>query len=116
MSDEMPLGLYEQRPDIEYVLAVTERGYGKITPVDQWRIQQRGGKGVRLVETSERNGQLVGMTVVRLHHSVILVTSRGKQVRIPVITIRETGRVAQGVRLMNVDEGDSISAIALVDI
>jgi DNA gyrase subunit A len=93
------------------VLAVCERGYGKQTPIDEFRLQSRGGKGVILIDASERNGPVVGVALVGPTDEVILVTDRGQTLRTKVSQIRETGRNAQGVRLMNVDEGERVVAI-----
>jgi DNA gyrase subunit A len=93
------------------VLAVCERGYGKQTPIDEFRLQSRGGKGVILIDASERNGPVVGVAMVGPTDEVILVTDRGQMLRTKVNQIRETGRNAQGVRLMNVDEGERVVAI-----
>jgi DNA gyrase subunit A len=93
------------------VLAVCERGYGKQTALEEFRLQSRGGKGVILIDASERNGPVVGVAMVAPGDSVILVTDRGQTLRTDVSQIRETGRNAQGVRLMNVDEGERVMAI-----
>ena len=93
------------------VLAVCERGYGKQTPLDEFRLQSRGGKGVILIDASERNGPVVGVAMVGPTDSVLLVTDRGQMLRTLVAEIRETSRNAQGVRLMDVDDGERIVAI-----
>jgi DNA gyrase subunit A len=93
------------------VLAVCERGYGKQTPLEEFRLQSRGGKGVILIDASERNGPVVGVSLVSPTHEVLLVTDRGQMLRTKVSQIRETGRNAQGVRLMNVDEDERVVAI-----
>src|SRR5262245_37796030 len=93
------------------VLAVCERGYGKQTPLEEFRLQSRGGKGVILIDASERNGPVVGVAMVGPTDEVMLVTDRGQTLRTKVSEIRETGRNAQGVRLMNVEEGERVVAI-----
>jgi DNA gyrase subunit A len=93
------------------VLAVCERGYGKKTALEEFRLQSRGGKGVILIDASERNGPVVGVAMVAPSDEVILVTDRGQTLRTKVNQIRETGRNAQGVRLMNVDDGERVVAI-----
>src|SRR5262249_22759242 len=93
------------------VLAVCERGYGKQTPLEDFRLQSRGGKGVILIDASERNGPVVGVAMVCPSDEVLLVTDRGQTLRTKVSEIRETGRNAQGVKLMNVEEGERIVAI-----
>ena len=98
-------------PTRSRVLAVCERGYGKQTPIEEFRLQSRGGKGVILIDASERNGPVVGVAMVGPADSVLLVTDRGQMLRTQVAEIRETSRNAQGVRLMDVDDGERIVAI-----
>jgi DNA gyrase subunit A len=101
----------EGTPTRDRVLAVCERGYGKQTPLSDFRLQSRGGKGVILIDASERNGPVVGVAMVGPTDEVMLVTDRGQTIRTKVSEIRETGRNAQGVRVMNVEEGERIVAI-----
>jgi DNA gyrase subunit A len=93
------------------VLAVCERGYGKQTALEEFRLQSRGGKGVILIDASDRNGPVVGVAMVAPTDEVLLVTDRGQMLRTRVSEIRETGRNAQGVRLMDVEDGERIVAI-----
>ena len=99
-------------PERDRVLAVCEQGYGKQTPLEEFRLQTRGGKGVILIEASDRNGPVVGVAIVAPDDEVILITDRGHTLRTSVRGIRETGRAAQGVRVMNVNEGERIVAIS----
>ena len=93
------------------VLAVCEKGYGKRTPLSEFRPQNRGGRGIILIDASERNGPVVGIALVKADDEVMLVTDRGQTLRTKVSEIRETGRVAQGVRVMTVEEGERVVAI-----
>jgi DNA gyrase subunit A len=93
------------------VLAVCEKGYGKRTPLSEFRPQNRGGKGIILIDASDRNGPVVGIAMVNDDHEVMLVTDRGQTLRTKVSEIRETGRNAQGVRVMTVEEGERVVAI-----
>jgi DNA gyrase subunit A len=93
------------------VLAVCEKGYGKRTPLSEFRPQNRGGKGIILIDASERNGPVVGIALVSEDDNVMLVTDRGQTLRTKVSEIRETGRNAQGVRVMTVEEGERVVAI-----
>ncbi len=97
------------------VLAVCERGYGKKTPLGEFRLQSRGGKGVILIDASDRNGPVVGIAIVGSTHELMLVTDQGQMLRIKATEIRETGRNAQGVRLMSVAEDERIVAIEALD-
>ncbi len=109
------IGLCVASSEEDRVLAVCERGYGKQTPLGEFRLQSRGGKGVILIDASDRNGPVVGIAVVGPEHEVLLVTDQGQLLRIRVADIRETGRNAQGVRLMTVDENERIVAIEVLD-
>jgi DNA gyrase subunit A len=93
------------------VLAVCEHGYGKQTALREFRLQSRGGKGVILIDTSERNGPVVGIAMVSPSDEVMLVTDRGQMLRTKVSEVRLTGRNAQGVRLMDVEDGERVVAI-----
>ena len=109
-GDEV-VGLCIAGSERDRVLAVCERGYGKRTPLDEFRLQSRGGKGVILIDASERNGPVVGVAMVGPTDEVMLVTDRGQTLRTKVSEIRETGRNAQGVRLMDVEDGERVVAI-----
>jgi len=93
------------------VLAVCANGFGKRTHIDEFRIQHRGGKGIILIDASERNGPVVGVKLVKDGDEVMLITDRGQTIRTRVDEIRETGRNAQGVKLMTLDDGERIVAV-----
>ncbi|MFO7178187.1 MAG: DNA gyrase C-terminal beta-propeller domain-containing protein, partial [Pseudomonadota bacterium] len=112
-GDEV-VGLSRTEPERDQVLAVCERGYGKRTPLSEFRVQNRGGKGVILIDASERNGPVVGILLVKPSDEVMLITNRGQAIRIRVEEIRETGRIAQGVKLMSVEEGERIVGVELM--
>ena len=90
------------------VLTATENGYGKRTPVEDYRKCNRGAQGVIAIDTGERNGQLVAATLVVDTDDLMLITSGGVLIRTKVAQVRETGRAAQGVRLINLDEGEKL--------
>ncbi|HZP03058.1 MAG TPA: DNA gyrase subunit A [Terriglobia bacterium] len=98
----------------ELILSVTEKGYGKRTPITEYRLQSRAGKGVINVKTTERNGKVVGVLSVTEESEVMLISQQGKITRLDASTIRESGRSAQGVRLINLEEGDQVAAVCLV--
>jgi DNA gyrase subunit A len=108
------VGMTATDPERNQVLAVCERGYGKKTPLDEFRVQNRGGKGIILIDCSERNGPVVGIALVKLGDEVVLITDRGQTIRTSVNDIRETGRNAQGVKLMNVEDDERIVAVEIV--
>ncbi len=95
------------------ILTVTEGGYGKRTPVGEYRIQGRGGKGIISVKTTERNGQAVGFLQVRDDDEIMLMAAQGKVLRCKVDDIREIGRNTQGVRILDLDgDEDRVVAVA----
>jgi DNA gyrase subunit A len=88
------------------VLTITENGFGKRTPVSEYRLQGRGGKGIISVKTTERNGQAVGFVQVRENDEIMMMSSKGKILRCRVDRIREVGRNTQGVRVLEMEETD----------
>ena len=92
--------------------AVTENGYGKRTPVGEYRIQGRGGQGVINIKTSRRNGEVVGVVHVLGEEDLILITSQGKIIRQRVLDVRETAtRASLGVKLIDLEEYDQVADI-----
>jgi DNA gyrase subunit A len=96
------------------ILSVTEQGYGKRTPVDEYRLQSRGGKGVINVKTTARNGNVVGIMLVDESSEAMLISQFGKIIRIDTTTIREAGRSTQGVRLLNLEAGDRVASAVVL--
>ncbi len=98
----------------ELILSVTEKGYGKRTPITEYRLQSRAGKGVINVKTVERNGNVVRALSVTEESEVMIISERGKITRLDAGEIRESGRSAQGVRLISLEEGDEVAAACLI--
>jgi DNA gyrase subunit A len=96
------------------LLVAGENGIGKRTPFDEYRLQSRGGKGIITMKTNDKTGGVVGALTVHESDEIMLITSGGQMVRTSVRDIRETGRNTQGVKLINLDEGDKLQAIAPV--
>jgi DNA gyrase subunit A len=96
------------------LLVAGENGLGKRTTFDDYRIQSRGGKGVITMKTTDRTGGVAGALTVREADELMLITNKGKMVRTRVKEIRETGRNAQGVKLIDMREGELLQAIAPV--
>ena len=94
------------------VLTVTENGYGKRTELDEYREQSRGGKGIINIKTSERNGRVVGVRLLTADEQVILITEKGMIIRIDTAGISLIGRNTQGVRLIQLEEGDHLVSVA----
>ncbi|MFW7378312.1 MAG: DNA gyrase subunit A [Oligoflexus sp.] len=100
--------------DKDPVLSVCENGYGKRTPVEEYRIQTRAGKGIYTIKVTERNGPVVSIMQVAPEDHIMVMTSAGKVMRFTVSEVGVIGRLTQGVRLMNVDEGEKIISVAKI--
>ena len=96
------------------ILSVTEAGFGKRTDVEQYRLQSRGGKGVINVKTTARNGKVVGIQLVDETSEIIVISQYGKIIRIDTTTVRAAGRSTQGVKLLNLEEGDKVAAAVVI--
>jgi DNA gyrase subunit A len=96
------------------MMAITENGYGKRTNFEEYRTQSRGGKGIISIQTTERNGKVVAGYAVKADESLMLITANGKMIRMAIDDFRVIGRATQGVRLINLEDGDTlVSAITL---
>src|SRR5437660_325294 len=98
----------------DLILSVTENGFGKRTPADEYRLINRGGKGVINVKTTERVGKVVAIAQVDETSEVMLISHYGKIIRMDSKTIRESGRNAQGVRLLQMEPGDRVAAAVVI--
>ena len=96
------------------MLTVAEKGYGKRTPLAEYRVTSRGGKGVINLKSTDRNGPVVAALQVREDSDVMIITGQGKVIRVHSAEIREAGRGTQGVRLLRLDEGDEVAAAAAI--
>ena len=94
------------------LLTVTERGYGKRTPLDEYRVQSRGGVGIINIHTSNRNGRVIGVVYVERADELMLITQQGKILRMVATDLRPIGRATQGVRLIEIDEQDRVVSLA----
>lgn len=97
------------------VLVVSEKGYGKRTPIDEYRFTNRGGKGVKTINVTDKTGSLVGIIDVAENEDIMITCKSGVTIRMPVGGISEQGRATQGVKLIRLDEGDEIAAITQLD-
>lgn len=98
--------------DERWLLVVGENGYGKRTPISEYREQNRGGIGILTMNCTEKTGRIVSAEVVEAEDRLIVLTTMGQGIRIKVSPIREVKRVAQGVKLINLKEGDQVASIA----
>jgi DNA gyrase subunit A len=96
------------------ILTVTEQGYGKRTELEEYRVQSRGGLGIINIQTSERNGKVVGVIQVTDHDELMLITQQGKILRMESGGIRTIGRATQGVRLIDIEGDDRAVSIARI--
>jgi len=117
-QDDEVVGMICVNPNAETlrtVLVVSEKGFGKRTPVDEYRFTNRGGKGVKTINVTDKTGSLVGMLDVAPTEDIMITCKSGVTIRMPVSGISEQGRATQGVKLIRIDEGDDIAAITNLD-
>jgi DNA gyrase subunit A len=96
------------------ILVVSQQGFGKRTPIDEYRITNRGGKGVKTINVTEKTGSLVGLMDVLESDDLIITCKSGVTIRTSINEIREAGRATQGVKLIRLDEGDEIAATSKI--
>lgn len=114
-DDEQIVGM-EIVNENEEVLVVTERGYGKRTPISEYRLQSRGGKGVITLNVTDKNGRLIGLKAVNGDdHDLMIMTNEGIIIRLPIAQVSKIGRATQGVRLIRLESTQAVATIALVD-
>ncbi|MGC8861576.1 MAG: DNA gyrase subunit A [Armatimonadota bacterium] len=112
-GDDRVVGMTLVRPGCELLVA-TERGYGKRTPLEHYRRQTRGGKGIKTMNLSEKTGKIVETAVVDDTDKIVIVTTGGIMLKIRVAEIRVCGRSTQGVKLINLAPGDTVASLARV--
>ncbi|MFW5893357.1 MAG: DNA gyrase subunit A [Bacillota bacterium] len=113
-DSELVVGTTVVDDTIKEILVVTEKGYGKRTSLDEYRLQNRGGKGVKTLNVTEKNGNLVRLVGVSGEEDLIILSDRGTMIRIPVIQISCSSRATQGVRLIRLNEGHAVASTAIV--
>ena len=99
----------------QYIMAISENGYGKMSPIDEYRLSHRGGKGVKTINTTEKTGQLVALRAVNGDEDLLIITSEGIVIRLPMEQVKLAGRNTQGVRLIKVAEGSTVSSVEVVE-
>lgn len=116
MKDDEVIGMICVNDPEQTILVVSEKGYGKRTPVDEYRITNRGGKGVRTINITEKTGNLIAIRNVTDKDDLMIITTNGITIRMAVADLKEKGRATQGVRVIDLSEGDEIAAVAKVDV
>jgi DNA gyrase subunit A len=115
-SDEVVGMICVNKEDTERtILVVSDKGFGKRTAIDEYRITNRGGKGVKTINVTEKTGKLVGILYVKESEDLIITCKSGITIRTGIVDIREAGRATQGVKLIRLDEEDEIAAISQIE-
>ena len=109
------VGMIASSNENDMILSVTEGGFGKRTSVEEYRTQGRGGRGIINVKTTAKNGKVVAIMRVQEDSDILVMTANGKLIRVRSQDIRAVGRATQGVRLINLDEDDKVTAATLTE-
>ena len=99
----------------QYIMVVTEKGYGKMSPIDEYRKSNRGGKGVKTLNATEKNGNIVSLRAVNGDEDLLIITDAGIIIRLPMDQVKTAGRNTQGVRLIKVADGSKVSTVEVVE-
>lgn len=99
----------------DMILSVSEKGYGKKTALEEYRLTQRGAKGVKTINITEKNGPLVSIKAVKGDEDLMVITNEGVVIRISLETVGTYGRTTQGVKIINLNENQTVAAVAVVD-
>ena len=113
-GDEL-VGMAVVRDDVKDILVVTEKGYGKRTDADEYRLQTRGGMGVKTLNITDKNGTIVAFKTVTDDKDLMLITDQGIVIRISADKVSKMSRVTQGIRLMNLREGQRVATVSVVE-
>jgi DNA gyrase subunit A len=110
-DDDYVVGMEVVKPG-GALLSVTQHGYGKRTEIDEYRVQSRGGVGIINIQASDRNGPVVGVAYVQEGDALLVITQQGMILRMQTNDVRAIGRATQGVRMIELEEGDQVVSIA----
>lgn len=99
----------------DMILSISEKGYGKKTALEEYRLTQRGAKGVKTINITEKNGPLVSIKAVKGDEDLMVITNEGVVIRISLETVGTYGRTTQGVKIINLNENQTVAAVAVVD-
>jgi DNA gyrase subunit A len=112
-NDEV-VGMVSVENNDKEIMVISEKGYGKRSSIEDYRITNRGGKGVKTISITDKTGNLIGIKAVTDNDDLMIITRGGIAIRLPVNTVRIMGRATQGVRLINLRNSDEIAAITRV--
>ena len=113
-DEDYVVGMATLMPEHD-ILVITEKGYGKRTPVSEYPVKGRGGKGIKTVNVTEKNGPVAGIACVDGSEDALVVTSTGVMIRFTIESVSQTGRVAQGVRLIRLNEDAKVSTMDIIE-
>ena len=99
----------------QFLMAISENGYGKMSPIDDYRLSHRGAKGVKTINTTEKTGSLVAIRAVNGDEDLLIITNLGIIIRLPMEQVKVAGRSTQGVRLIKVADDSIVSSVEVVD-
>lgn len=115
-AEDVVIGMITVENESDDVLVVSENGFGKRSAIGDYRITNRGGKGVKTINITDKTGKLIALKDVNDQYDLMIITQAGNILRIPVSSLRVMGRATQGVRLINIRENDSIASVAYVEV
>jgi DNA gyrase subunit A len=111
-ADDAVVGMVVVKQTNTQLLVLSANGFGKRSSLEDYRITNRGGKGVKTISITPKTGNLIGIAEVNDTNDLMIITTEGIAIRMPVESIRQAGRATQGVRLIRLREGDAIAAMA----
>ena len=103
-----------QKLEKQYLLVVTENGYGKRTDLKEYKLQGRGGSGIKTARITPKTGELIASRVLTTEEDLIVISQRGQVIRTKIGTISKLGRSTQGVKIMRLEEGDKVASVACI--
>ena len=114
LTDDICVGTEIATDDLN-ILVVTEKGYGKKTPLSEYRETKRGSKGVKTINISDKNGKIVGFKSVEENKDLMIITNNGIIIRLDINNISQMGRVTKGVKLINIKDNNAVASISIVN-
>ncbi|HPE84518.1 MAG TPA: DNA gyrase C-terminal beta-propeller domain-containing protein, partial [Aequorivita sp.] len=115
-KDDEVIGMVCVQDENEDILVISENGFGKRSKIDDYRITNRGGKGVKTINITEKTGKLIAVKTVSNDNDLMIITQNGLTIRLAVSSISILGRATQGVRLINLKNDDRIASVARVEV